>query len=149
MHCEYQGCCRLSITRFEQRRVCVSGAARWLFVVWGEMHKNIFIQAFIFITLSISFSRLFLSCITSHLSVVLHPCVCVCVSTSLRLYFPWCGCVYCYVCVCGGRRGVAGQTDGLGLEGMRFLHRRRASTGAFRCPSVEPKTKTGFLRRPS
>lgn len=42
--------------------------------------------------------------------------------------------------------GVTGQTDSLGLEGMRFLRRRWASSGAFRCPSVEPKSKTDFLR---
>lgn len=62
----------------------------------------------------------------------------------------WASFIFHVACACveeeEGVWGVTGQTDSLGLEGMRFLRRRWASTGAFRCPSVEPKSKTDFLR---
>lgn len=98
----------------------------------------------------IGFSWLFIFFIGARLPVTLH----LGVSAPFRPYFPcWervCVCGYCCVCVWKGyRRGVAGQTDSLGLEGMSFLHRRWASTGAFICPSVEPKTKTDFQRLPA
>lgn len=68
------------------------------------------------LTLSMSFSRLILSWITARLPVTLH----LGVSASFRLYFSCCAWMWVYCYVCGERRGVAGQTDSLGLEGMRF-----------------------------
>lgn len=91
MHCEYHSYYSVTITWYELRTVCRSGAAQWFMWYRGKCKKLLsFYRLFIF-WLSLSshcqcFGWLFLSCSITHLSVTLtlgvsasFPC-CVCVA---------------------------------------------------------------------